>query len=771
VHERDRAWFDNCKLLHFHAVPGRSYELVRALLLVLAAGVSSPWFAPLPPALAILLLAALDRIEHRRRAGRDPADVLAMWRQFVIARAVLCALLNGLALLLCPADRLVPMVLFIMATNAMDLFGQFTLPVTGLVSSWISILSMTVMLLLRPEVAAGPVLVLMILQIGSAHARIFNLHYLFATRRLRTRELKTANDMIELLLRQYSEHGSDCLVDTDVGGHIIEASDRLCLLLGVDAAEVAGCKLVSLFDAGPEREGLRSAARRLQPFHDLSLSRTASGDVRWLSFSGCPLFDGQGRHYGFRGFMRDVTDRHAAESEVRFLAHHDPLTQLANRVEFHARLEQHLGAGRREPVAALFADLDHFKLVNDSMGHAAGDRVLEVAAQRLAAHASPHDVVARLGGDEFALMLGNARSAEAAMVLAKRIVEDLSQPIEVEGRMIQMGASVGVALAPDHADNADELLRAADMALYEAKSAGRGIAALYRQEMKQVLMEKRALELELRSALTNGEFELHYQPFLQLSPDRIAGFEALLRWRHPVRGMIAPGAFISLAEQSGLIVPIGEWVLREALAEAATWEEDLTVAVNVSAVQMRGDDLLRQVVSALAATGIDPRRLELEITETVLMQDREACLVQLHRLRALGVRISLDDFGTGYSSLNYLRSFPFDKIKIDRCFIEGLCKGGESGTIVEAVLDLAARLTMQTIAEGVEEPAQLDALRRRGCSQVQGYLISKALPAAELPVRRAACKRITTAEELGRITYPSAQAETAKPLRQASAGR
>ena len=771
VNERDRAWFDNCKLLHFHADLGRRYELMRALLFILAAGITAPWFAVLPLVLVIFMLTALNRIEDRRKVVTNPAEVLAMWRQFIVARAVLCALLNGLALLLCPADRLVPMVLFIMATNAMDLLGQFALPVAALVSSWITTVGMTMVLLLRPEIPALPVLALMILQMGSSHRGVFNLHYMFATRRLRTRELKTANDMIELLLRQYGEHGSDCLVDTDVEGHIIEASDRLCLLLGVDAAEIVGRKFVSLFDAGSEREDMRLAARRLQPFQDLSLSRTRAGEVRWLSASGCPLFDGQGRHYGFRGFLRDVTDRHAAESKVRFLAHHDPLTHLANRVEFHARLEQRLGQGGGEPVAALFADLDHFKLVNDSMGHAAGDRVLEVAAQRLAAHAGPHDVVARLGGDEFALLLGQVRSADAAMVLARRIVDALSQPIEVEGRMIQMGASVGVALAPDHADNADELLRAADMALYEAKSAGRGLAALYHQEMKQVLMEKRALELELRSALTNGEFELHYQPLHQLSTDRIAGFEALLRWRHPARGMIAPGAFIGLAEQSGLIVPIGEWVLREALAEAASWADDLTVAVNVSAVQMRGDDLLRQVVSALAATGLDPRRLELEITETVLMQDQETCLAQLHRLRSLGVRIALDDFGTGYSSLNYLRSFPFDKIKIDRCFIEGLCEGGESGAIVEAVLDLASRLNMQTIAEGVEDAAQLAALRLRGCSQVQGYLISKALPAAELPVRRLAGNKVMTGHELGRMPHASAAAEIAKPPRQVAARR
>lgn len=769
VHERDRAWFDNCKLTHLQTVPGRTYELLRTNLLLLASGVFALWFVALLVLQLVLLVASL-RLFMGDKSGEDPARALAMWRRYIIARALSCAIVNGTALALAPPDRLVPMVIFILTTSAMDLFAHFTLPVIGLMASWISTLTMTTVLWMRPEVGTAPTIALMVLQMVSAHLRIFNLHYMFATRRLRTRELKTANDMIERLLHQYSEHGSDCLVELDAAGIIIEPSERLCMLCGEAADAITGRKLITLFDTGPGRDALRAAAHRLQAFHDINISRTVNGERRWLSISGCPLFDAQGRHHGFRGFLRDVTDKHAAESKVLFLAHHDPLTRLVNRAQFHDRLAARLAERQPEHVATLFADLDHFKLVNDSLGHAAGDRVLEVVAQRLVARAGPHDVVARLGGDEFALLLGRVQSVDAAMAVARRVVDDLSQPIEVEGRTIQMGASVGVALAPDHADNADELLRAADMALYEAKSAGRGVAALYHADMKRVLLDRRALELELRTALTKGEFELYYQPVHQLSTDRIAGFEALLRWRHPVRGMIGPDAFIELAERSGLIVPIGEWVLREALAEAVTWDEDLTVAVNVSAVQMRGDDLLRQVVSALSVTGLDPRRLELEITETVLMQDREACVAQLHRLRALGVRIALDDFGTGYSSLNYLRSFPFDKIKIDRCFIEDLCEGGERGAIVESVLNLAVRLNMQTIAEGVEDAAQLAVLRERGCSQVQGYLISKALPASELPVRRIAIKRMMTPKEIEMIARAPNLAEAFETLRLAARG-
>lgn len=741
VHERDRIWFENCKLTHLHASPGRPYEIIRALLLILCAGITAPWFFAVVLGQLLLYLGVLAAIDRARLAGTCPATVLGMWRRYIVARALLCAAINGTALMLVPGERLVPLVLFIMATNAMDLFAHFSLPLTGLVASWISTMGMTIVLWLRPEVSTVPTVALMLLQMVSAHLRVFNLHYMFATRRLRTRELRTANETIALLLTQYREHGSDCLVETDAEGLILDPSPRLCQLLEADAAALEGAKLVDLFDRGPGPAAIRTAAQRLQTFHDVCLARSVAGVTRWFVVSGCPLFDAGGRHFGFRGFLRDVTARHEAESKVRFLAHHDPLTRLVNRAEFHDRLARRLGAASSGAgsgaAACLFADLDHFKLINDSLGHAAGDRVLEVVADRLRGHAGRRDVVARLGGDEFALLLAQVPDAETAMAAARAVVADLARPIEVEGRLIQLGASVGVALAPDHTGNAAELLRAADMALYEAKSAGRGIAALYHPDMKRKLLDRRALELELRSALANGEFELHYQPLLDLADNRIAGYEALLRWRHPQRGMIGPGRFICLAEQSGLIVPIGEWVLREAMAEAVRWADDLTIAVNVSAVQMRDGALLRQVVSALAATGLPPHRLELEITETVLMQDQEACLALLHQLRGLGVRIALDDFGTGYSSLNYLRAFPFDKIKIDRCFIADLGAGGDCGMIVESVLDLAARLNMQTIAEGVEEPAQLAALTRLGCAQVQGNLISLPMPAAQLPVRRA----------------------------------
>jgi diguanylate cyclase (GGDEF)-like protein len=736
VHERDRLWFDNCKLTHLNAARGLRFETIRAILLLLCAGVTATWFFALWLAHLCLIFPAYHHVTRILGAGVDPAFLLARWRRYIIARALLCALVNGAALTFAPSVHLVPLVIYILATDAMVLFAHFSLPVAGLVSSWISTLGMGIALLLRPEVETLPMLLLMLLQMSSAHIRVFNLHFMFATRRLRTRELRTANDTIELLLTQYREHGSDCLVQTDAAGMVLDPSPRLGELCRAEPAALAGQKLITLFDPGPGCEALRSAAHRLVAFHDIVLSRTVGGVTQWFSVSGCPLLDEKGHHYGFRCFLRDVTDRHEAERKVIFLAQHDSLTRLVNRAEFHGRLEQRLAEPGARKAACLFADLDHFKLVNDSLGHAAGDRVLEVVAERLRARAGRNDVIARLGGDEFAILIRRVASTDAAMATASAIVADLSRPIEVEGRLIQLGASVGVAVSPCHAANADELLRAADMALYEAKLAGRGLATLYHPDMKRTLQDRRALELELRSALSGGEFELYYQPVYDLRVDRIAGFEALLRWQHPERGMILPGLFINLAEQSGLIVPIGEWVLREALAEAARWDDDLTIAVNVSAVQMRDGALLHQVVSALAATGIAPHRLELEITETVLMQDEDACIALLHQLRALGVRIALDDFGTGYSALNYLRSFPFDKIKIDRCFVTDLDAGGESAAIVESVLDLASRLNMQTIAEGVEDAVQLAALRARGCAQIQGNLISVPLPVDQLPVRR-----------------------------------
>jgi diguanylate cyclase (GGDEF)-like protein len=408
------------------------------------------------------------------------------------------------------------------------------------------------------------------------------------------------------------------------------------------------------------------------------------------------------------------------------MAKHDALTDLPNRVLLRERLEKALKARRREDdLAVLCLDLDRFKDVNDTLGHPLGDALLKAVADRLRTCVREMDTIARLGGDEFAIVQLAASQPTDATALAARIIGILSAPYEVNDHQLVIGASIGIALSPDDGTNPDELLRNADLALYRAKNEGRGTYRFFETEMDARMQARRKMELDLRKALVTGEFELNYQPLVNLECNEISGFEALLRWHHPVRGTVSPAEFIPLAEETGLIVPIGEWVLRQACAEAATWPTPIKVAVNLSPVQFRNRNLVNTVFSALSATGLAPQRLELEITESVLLQKSEVTIATLCQLHEFGVRIALDDFGTGYSSLSYLRSFPFDKIKIDRCFISDLTKNdGDSLAIVRAVAGLGRALAMATTAEGVETKEQLEIVRAEGCTEAQGFFLS-----------------------------------------------
>jgi diguanylate cyclase (GGDEF)-like protein/PAS domain S-box-containing protein len=432
----------------------------------------------------------------------------------------------------------------------------------------------------------------------------------------------------------------------------------------------------------------------------------------------------------------DVTERKQAEARIAYMAHHDALTGLPNRVLFHERLADALALVRRAGggpgLAVHCLDLDHFKSVNDTLGHPVGDLLLKAVAERLGRCVGEEALVARLGGDEFAVIQPIAAGPNAAGELASRLIAVVGAPYEVQGNEVVIGASIGIALAPDDGETADVLLRNADMALYRAKAEGRGASHFFEPEMDRRIQARRSLELDLRKAFVNGEFELFYQPLVNLGSNAVTGFEALLRWRHPERGMVSPAEFIPLAEEIGLIVPLGEWVLREACMQAATWPGDIKVAVNLSPAQFRSRGVVQAVMSALAHSRLLPQRLELEITESVLLGETEANLATLHQLREIGARISMDDFGTGYSSLSYLRSFPFDKIKIDRSFVRELVERPDCVAIVRAVAGLGASLGIATTAEGVETQEQLDRLRREGCTEVQGYLFSPPRPAAEI---------------------------------------
>ncbi len=468
---------------------------------------------------------------------------------------------------------------------------------------------------------------------------------------------------------------------------------------------------------------LENIVVRDEPFKDLIQFH----DGRIISLVYQPMEGG-----GWVSTHEDVTDRRKAEAKIAHMTHHDALTDLPNRVLLRERIEEALvRASRDGQVAVLCLDLDHFKDINDTLGHTIGDALLQSAAKRLAGCMREDDMVARLGGDEFAIVQVGAEQPLAARALSQRVIEAVTAPYMLDGHEAIIGVSVGIALAPADGRDADHLLKAGDMALYRAKADGRGVYRFFEQEMDARMQERRALEYDLRRAIETEQFELLYQPLFNLASNTVSGFEALLRWHHPERGVIQPAEFVPLAEETGLIVPMGEWILKRACRDAMQWPAPVKVAVNLSPAQFHNAHIMQSVIAALAASGLAANRLELEITELALLADSEATLTTLHRLRALGVRISMDDFGTGYSSLSYLQSFPFDKIKIDRRFIVDVNTDISSLAIIRAVIGLSASLGITTTAEGVETREQFDRVKAEGCTEVQGFLTGRPMALAD----------------------------------------
>jgi diguanylate cyclase (GGDEF)-like protein len=436
---------------------------------------------------------------------------------------------------------------------------------------------------------------------------------------------------------------------------------------------------------------------------------------------------------GFVDTFTDVTEQRVAEARIAHMALHDPLTDLPNRLLFRERLESALHRVERGgQCAVLCLDLDQFKGVNDTLGHPVGDALLKAVTERLQGIVRHTDTVARLGGDEFAIVQSSFNQREEAAALANRLRRELSAPYEIAGHQVVIGVSIGIALAPGDGSDPDRLLKSADIALYQAKSDGRDRCRYFEPEMDALMQARRQLELDLRKAIAENEFVLYFQPLVNLRSESISGFEALLRWQHPSRGLIPPSEFIPLAEEIGLIVQIGAWVVGEACRQARSWPEALKVAVNISPVQFRNRDLVWTVTQALRESGIDPGRLEIEITESVMIQDFDAALFMLHQLKNLGVSISMDDFGTGYSSLSYLRSFPFDKIKIDQSFVRGLGDKSDCIAIIRAVTGMCDSLGITTTAEGVETVWQLGLLHAERCTEVQGFVVTEPLPAHDV---------------------------------------
>lgn len=449
-------------------------------------------------------------------------------------------------------------------------------------------------------------------------------------------------------------------------------------------------------------------------------------DGRAISITYSPMPAG-----GWVSTHEDVTARRKADAQIRHMARHDALTELPNRVQYMEALECALQGERAAELAVLSLDLDRFKIVNDTLGHGVGDELLRAVAGRLRAAVRAGDVAARFGGDEFVVLQRAGRRPEGVAALAERLIEALSRPYRIGDHQLVIGASVGIALASEVGIDANRLLKCADMALYRAKSDGRGAYCFFAPEMDAEMQSRRRMELDLRAAHEEGEFRLHYQPILDLKTNRIVCFEALMRWRHESRGLVSPAAFIPLAEEIGLIGPMGRWALRRACRDAAAWPAQIAVSVNLSPSQVAMEGLAAVVQAALAESGLAPERLELEITENALLAETEATLTTLRRLRALGVRIVMDDFGAGYSGVGYLRSFEFDKVKIDRSFVLRMAEDKRSMAVFRAVTSLGADLGIVTAAEGVETAEQLERVRGEGCDEAQGYYFSSARPADE----------------------------------------
>ncbi len=530
--------------------------------------------------------------------------------------------------------------------------------------------------------------------------------------------------------RDVAEASSDWFWETDPSLDIRFLSEKFMASTGLPPWHVIGKPLKKLFMRADDKgsySALLQALKEQQPFRDVvCLCEDSKGERRSLRISGKPMYLPKQRFAGFRGTATDITVELAARRRAQYLSLHDALTGLANRELFADKLTQALASIDRRGghVAVVAIDLDRFKDINDTLGHSVGDQLLKISAERLRTCVRDVDTVGRLGGDEFAIVqIGLERAADAQM-LCRRLIEVFAEPIMINGQELNAPVSMGVSVAPDDGMSAERLLQNADIALNRAKDEDRGNFRYFEDGMDAAIQQRQVIGHDLRRAIVRHEFELHYQPRVELADNRLAAVEGLIRWRHPTRGMVSPGEFIPVAEENGFIVELGAWVLDAACRQALLWP-NLRVAVNISPVQFRKPSLISTIEDILARTGLDSRRLEVEITEGVLLQDANAALDMLNHLKALGICLSLDDFGTGFSSLSYLQRFPFDKLKIDRAFVHGASKDRDQQAIVRAIIALGHSLGLSVCAEGVEQPDDLSFLRDCACDEVQGFIFGR----------------------------------------------
>ena len=549
------------------------------------------------------------------------------------------------------------------------------------------------------------------------------------------REAERQGQLVALLLKDFESQSADVMWETDASGRLTRISPKLIALMRLDDDAAGKRSLLGWFDQQSHDAESKLAVTQLrqafglgQAFRQRGLPVVIANVQRRWSLTARPLVDETGADQGWRGVITDITMEHDAQSRMQQLALVDSLTGLANRTQLRDKLQAKLESASRKPAALLCMNMDHFKRVNDMFGHAAGDVVLRETARRLRKLVRVTDVVARAGGDEFAIVLDDVAGEEVALRFGQRIVAELNRGFSSSSGQINSSASVGIVTIPAHGTTVDELLANAELALSTAKAGGRARAEMFRTDMGERLRLRMTMERDLRQAVARKELRLHWQPQVETAEWRVSGCEALLRWQHSDLGLIPPMNFIPMAEETGLIVELGEWVLNEACRVGAHKLPGLMVAVNVSPIQVVRDDFLLIVRKALAASGLPAQRLEIEITESLFIDASPKALRNLETLRQMGIRVALDDFGTGYSSLAYLRQFPFDTLKIDRAFVRELVTQHDARAIVRSIVELAAALGMSTVAEGVEEPAQYELLRRAGCAGVQGFLIARPMP-------------------------------------------
>ena len=558
------------------------------------------------------------------------------------------------------------------------------------------------------------------------------------------REAERQGEWVSLLLRDFEEHSSDLLWEVGANGCFTRTSARLRAALSSSGEQLHAAGLLDVLAQHAQGEStkrplaeLASALADGRPFRECVVPVQTADGSRWWSITAKPLSSEAGHAKGWRGVIADVTQARRAQDRLQRLAHHDPLTGLANRQHLREHVQElaqpaHGGSSLGRRAALICLDVDHFKAINDTLGHTIGDAVLVEAARRLGQNLRPQDLAARLGGDEFALVINSVQNEEQAHSLAQRLVHALGQPFEVMGHRVPLSVSVGVALLPEHGTNLDELLGNADLALYAAKEAGRGRFAFFAPHLGDRHRRRVLLAQELRGALGRGELTLYWQPQVHICGWRVTGAEVLLRWQHPELGAVSPAEFVPIAEESGQINEIGAWVLEQACLGAAALPGSISVSVNASPAQLMRGDFVATVAKALSRAALPASRLRVEITESLFMDAASVALVNLHGLRELGVRIAMDDFGTGFSSLAYLMRFPFDLLKIDRAFVLELMARDDARALVRTIVEMARALGMGTIAEGVEDGAQLEVLRHAGCEAIQGFLIARPMPLAQL---------------------------------------